>query len=109
MNTSTQESLPVTQVATTDLKELAVDVVRQAMQGGATAAEAVAVDGSEFSTTVRLGNVETLKESGSKGIGVRVFIGQLRKKLEPDPPNPRYFLTEPGMGYRFNPRGAANP
>ena len=76
MNTSTQESLPVTQVATTDLKELAVDVVRQAMQGGATAAEAVAVDGSEFSTTVRLGNVETLKESGSKGIGVRVFIGQ---------------------------------
>ena len=76
MSTSTQESLPVTQVATTDLKELAVDVVRQAMQGGATAAEAVAVDGSEFSTTVRLGNVETLKESGSKGIGVRVFIGQ---------------------------------
>jgi PmbA protein len=46
------------------------------MQGGATAAEAVAVDGSEFSTTVRLGDVETLKESGSKGIGVRVFIGQ---------------------------------
>jgi two-component system KDP operon response regulator KdpE len=40
---------------------------------------------------------------------LRVFIGQLRKKLEPDPPNPRYFLTEPGMGYRFNPRGAANP
>ena len=76
MSTSTQESLPVTHAATTDLKELAVDVVRQAMQGGATAAEAVAVDGSEFSTTVRLGNVETLKESGSKGIGVRVFIGQ---------------------------------
>jgi PmbA protein len=76
MSTSTQESLPVTQAASTDLKELAVNVVRQAMQGGATAAEAVAVDGSEFSTTVRLGNVETLKESGSKGIGVRVFIGQ---------------------------------
>jgi PmbA protein len=71
-----QENLPVTQVTSTDLKEIAVDVVRQAMQGGATAAEAVAVDGSEFSTTVRLGNVETLKESGSKGIGVRVFIGQ---------------------------------
>ena len=46
------------------------------MQGGATAAEAVAVDGSEFSTMVRLGEVETLKESGSKGIGVRVFFGK---------------------------------
>lgn len=76
MSTSTQENLSVTQVTPTDLKDIAVDVVRQAMLGGATAAEAVAVDGSEFSTTVRLGNVETLKESGSKGIGVRVFIGQ---------------------------------
>ena len=34
------------------------------------------MDGSEFSTVVRLGEVETLKESGSKGIGVRVFFGQ---------------------------------
>jgi PmbA protein len=71
-----QENIPVAQVTPTDLKEIAINVVRQAMQGGATAAEAVAADGSEFSTTVRLGNVETLKESGSKGIGVRVFIGQ---------------------------------
>src|SRR5215831_15225043 len=76
MNTSIQESSPFTQEASTDLKDIAVDVVRQAMKGGATAAEAVAADGSEFSTTVRLGEVETLKESGSKGIGVRVFFGQ---------------------------------
>jgi PmbA protein len=76
MSTSAQENLLVTQVTSTDLKDIAVHVVRQAMQGGATAAEAVAVDGSEFSTTVRLGSVETLKESGSKGIGVRLFIGQ---------------------------------
>src|SRR5215471_17286252 len=76
MNTSIQESSPFTQEASTDLKDIAVDVVRQAMRGGATAAEAVAIDGSEFSTTIRLGNVETLKEAGSKGIGVRVFIGQ---------------------------------
>jgi len=38
---------------------------------------------------------------------LRVFIGQLRKKLEVDPPNPRYLLTEPWVGYRFNPGGAA--
>ena len=34
---------------------------------------------------------------------LRVFIGQLRKKIEPDPPTPRYILTEPWIGYRFNP------
>jgi two-component system KDP operon response regulator KdpE len=32
---------------------------------------------------------------------VRLYIGQLRKKLEPQPSVPRYFITEPGMGYRF--------
>jgi len=36
---------------------------------------------------------------------LRVFMGQLRKKLEPDPANPRYLVTEPWVGYRFNPRG----
>lgn len=34
---------------------------------------------------------------------VRVYINRLRRKLEPDPANPRYFLTEPGVGYRFHP------
>ena len=76
MNTSIAEGPTSTQPASTDLKQIAADVVRLAMQGGATAAEAVAMDGSEFSTVVRLGEVETLKESGSKGIGVRVFFGQ---------------------------------
>ncbi len=32
---------------------------------------------------------------------LRVLIGQLRKKLEPDPAHPRYLLTEPWVGYRF--------
>lgn len=34
---------------------------------------------------------------------LRVFVGQLRKKLETDPAAPRYILTEPWVGYRFNP------
>jgi len=34
---------------------------------------------------------------------LRVFIGQLRKKLEPDPAAPRYLLTERWVGYRFEP------
>ena len=60
----------------TNLKELAQDIVRRAMQHGATAAECVIREGDEFSTLVRLGQVETLKESGSKAIGVRVFFGK---------------------------------
>jgi len=32
---------------------------------------------------------------------LRVYLAQIRRKLEPDPAHPRYFLTEPGMGYRF--------
>ncbi|HEY0322951.1 MAG TPA: response regulator transcription factor [Pyrinomonadaceae bacterium] len=34
---------------------------------------------------------------------LRVFVGQLRKKIEPDSPKPRYILTEPWVGYRFEP------
>jgi two-component system KDP operon response regulator KdpE len=34
---------------------------------------------------------------------LRVYLAQIRRKLEPDPARPRYFLTEPGMGYRFEP------
>src|ERR1700691_3053329 len=73
-------SMPSTQIETpqveADLRELAQDIVRRAMTGGATAAECVVREGDEFSTLVRLGQVETLKESGSKAIGVRVFNGK---------------------------------
>jgi len=34
---------------------------------------------------------------------LRVHIANLRRKLEPEPSRPRYFITEPGMGYRFEP------
>lgn len=34
---------------------------------------------------------------------LRVYMAQIRRKLEPDPSHPRYFITEPGMGYRFEP------
>ncbi len=38
-----------------------------------------------------------------QGEYLRVFVGQLRKKVEPNPSTPRYILTEPWIGYRFNP------
>jgi two-component system KDP operon response regulator KdpE len=34
---------------------------------------------------------------------LRLYVSQLRRKLEPDPAQPRFFRTEPGMGYRFQP------
>ena len=58
-----------------DLESLTADVVKLAMKAGATDAEAVAREGDEFSVNVRMGEVETLKESGSRGLGLRVFLG----------------------------------
>lgn len=58
-----------------DLESLTADVVALAMKAGASDAEAVAREGDEFSVNVRLGQVETLQESGSRGLGLRVFLG----------------------------------
>ena len=65
-----------TKATAADLKQLASDVLARALRAGATDAEVVVYEGDEFSTFVRLGQVETLKESGSRAIGLRVFIGQ---------------------------------
>ena len=60
--------------STTELQQLAADIVARALGAGASDAEVTIRDGDEFSTTVRLGEVETLKESGSRGIGLRVLV-----------------------------------
>jgi two-component system KDP operon response regulator KdpE len=38
---------------------------------------------------------------------LRVFINQLRKKIEPDPAHPKYIHTDPWVGYRFEPEGSS--
>src|SRR5947209_9211904 len=58
-----------------DIKEIAAEVVGRATKAGATAAEAVIREGDHFSTVVRMGQVETLKEAGSRAMGLRVFMG----------------------------------
>src|ERR1017187_6404375 len=58
-----------------DLETLAAEVVALAMKAGASDAEAVVREGDEFSVNVRMGQVETLKESGSRGMGLRGFLG----------------------------------
>jgi two-component system KDP operon response regulator KdpE len=40
---------------------------------------------------------------GSESNYLRVYVSQLRRKLEPDPSRPRHLITEPGVGYRLEP------
>jgi len=62
-------------MAEQDLEQIAKDLVEKATAAGASAADVVALEGEEFSTVLRLGKIEKLKEASSKGLGLRVFIG----------------------------------
>ncbi len=59
-----------------ELPELAQQTIKQALAAGATDAECTMTEGSEFSANVRMGELETLKEAGSRGAGLRVLIGR---------------------------------
>jgi PmbA protein len=52
----------------------AADVVERARNRGASGVEVLVVDSTEFSASVRLGEIETLTQSGSKGLGLRVLL-----------------------------------
>ena len=57
------------------LEQIAVDLVKGAMAAGATAADVTVHEADEFSTALRLGQIEKLKEAASKALGLRVFLG----------------------------------
>jgi PmbA protein len=59
-----------------ELPEIAQGAVKQALAAGATDAECTIAEGDEFSANVRMGELETLKEAGSRGVGLRVLIGK---------------------------------
>ncbi|MDX1981889.1 MAG: TldD/PmbA family protein [Bryobacteraceae bacterium] len=59
-----------------ELQEIAQRVVALARGKGADDAECTISEGQEFSVSVRMGEIETLKEAGSRGAGVRVLIGK---------------------------------
>jgi PmbA protein len=59
-----------------DLSRLAGDIVRLALDGGATDAECTIAEGDEFSVHLRMREVEKLKEAGSRGAGLRILIGK---------------------------------
>jgi len=62
-------------MAELDLEQIAQELVNKATRAGAAAADVMVLEGEEFSTTLRLGKIEKLKEASSKGLGLRVFIG----------------------------------
>ena len=59
-----------------DLEQLAADAVKRALSGGATDAECTISEGEEFEASIRMREVENLKEAGSRGAGIRVLVGQ---------------------------------
>src|SRR5512133_596271 len=59
-----------------DYRDLATDLLKAARTAGAGAADVLVAEGSEFSVTVRKGEVETLTDAGSKALGLRVFVGR---------------------------------
>src|SRR5215471_498675 len=63
-------------MATNHLGELAQDIIRQTLAAGATDAECTISEGEEFSSNVRMREVENIKEAGSRGAGVRVLKGK---------------------------------
>jgi PmbA protein len=58
------------------LAELARDIVQRALEAGASDAESTIAEGDEFSANVRMGELETLKEAGSRGAGLRILRGR---------------------------------
>jgi PmbA protein len=59
-----------------DHRDLAADLLRKARAAGADAADVLVGEGTDFTVTVRRGAVETLKEAGSKALGLRAFVGR---------------------------------
>ena len=57
-------------------QQFVTDIVTKALHAGASDAEAVFAEVDEFETLVRLGQVEQLKEAGSRALGLRVFQGE---------------------------------
>ncbi len=59
-----------------DYRNLAAELVRDAVAAGADAADVLIVEGTDFGVTVRRGETESLTEATSKALGLRVFVGR---------------------------------
>ncbi|TFC94443.1 MULTISPECIES: response regulator transcription factor [Cryobacterium] len=107
-----QETAPITRIADISIDLVAKSITKETTDG----TEFVRLTPTEWQVLEvlvrnvgRLVSRQTLLTEiwGSEHITdtgyLRLYIAQLRKKIEPDPSRPRYLLTESGMGYRFMP------
>ena len=62
-------------MADNSIEQVAVGLVERSTRAGASAADVILRDTDEFSTVLRLGKIESLKEAASKSLGLRVFAG----------------------------------
>ena len=108
--TPTADELPVVETA-----DFTIDLANKRVQKGATDVRLTATEWQVVEILARNpGRLITQRQlleqvwglADTKTNYVRVFMVAIRKKLEPDPAHPRYFLTEPGSGLRFVPEGA---
>ena len=82
------------------LLELAAETVKQALARGATDAECTISEGDEFSANVRMREVETLKEAGSRGAGLRILIGKRTGSAYTSDLSPEGIAPDGGVGHR---------
>jgi two-component system KDP operon response regulator KdpE len=100
------EPVVVTEAFTVDL--VAKRVVRDGAEVHLTPTEWAILEQLVRNTGKLVGQRQLLQEVWGPSYGkesnyLRVYLAQLRRKLEPDPAHPRYLITEAGMGYRFEP------
>lgn len=109
---TSQEAMPVTRIADITI-DLTAKSITKAMPDGPELVRLTPTEWDVLEILVRnAGNLVTRQSLltdiwGSEHITdtgyLRLYIAQLRKKIEPNPARPRYLLTESGMGYRFQP------
>ncbi|HEY3142479.1 MAG TPA: response regulator transcription factor [Acidimicrobiales bacterium] len=109
-----RRNAPAAEAATVTTPDFVVDLAAKRVTGA---------DGEVRLTPTEWGLVETLVRNAGKLVSqrqllqevwgprygdetnyLRVHMAHIRRKLEPEPSQPRYFITEPGMGYRFEGR-----
>ncbi|MET1000145.1 MAG: response regulator [Marmoricola sp.] len=113
MRAMVRRSGPVDEPATVEMGETTIDLAARKVHRGGTEVRLTPTEWHLLEVLARnpgrlLSQRKLLAEVWGPGYenaqgNLRLYMGQLRRKLEPDPGRPRHLLNEPGMGYRFEP------
>jgi two-component system KDP operon response regulator KdpE len=103
-----EEDVPTVQLGETTIDVVGRKVIRAGVEIGLTPTEWHLFEVLARHPGRLLSHKQLLAEVWGPGYenahgNLRLYMGQLRRKLEPDPRRPRHLLNEPGMGYRFEP------